>query len=98
MAWQYPRIFRRLLPYMAVATGLCLAGALLGVIVTLVRPEFMHAMLGQKMIDTIEHHKMWTEAIVGLEPQAASGIMTNNIGVCFATFAGGITAGSGRCC
>lgn len=93
MAWQYPRIFRRLLPYTAAATGLCLAGALLGVIVTLVRPEFMHAMLGQKMIDTIEQHRMWTDSIVGLEPQAASGIMTNNIGVCFATFAGGLTAG-----
>ncbi len=93
MAWEYPRIFRRLLPYTATATLLCVAGALLGVIVTLVRPEFMHAMLGPQMIAKIEHHQMWTDSILGQEPQASSGIMTNNIGVCFATFAGGITAG-----
>jgi uncharacterized membrane protein SpoIIM required for sporulation len=45
------------------------------------------------MIDTIHHHKMWTESILGAEPQASSFIMTNNITVCFLTFAAGITAG-----
>ncbi len=34
-----------------------------------------------------------TDSIVGLEPTASSAIMTNNIGVCFFAFAGGITAG-----
>jgi uncharacterized membrane protein SpoIIM required for sporulation len=92
-AYEYPRLFRRLLPYTALAFILCLAGALFGVIVTILRPDFMHAMLGPKMIDTIEHHKMWTDSILGLEPQASSGIMTNNISVCFIAFAGGITAG-----
>jgi uncharacterized membrane protein SpoIIM required for sporulation len=36
---------------------------------------------------------MWTESVLSMKPQAASGIMTNNIMVCFMTFAGGITAG-----
>src|SRR5258708_17856661 len=57
------------------------------------RPEFMHQFLGPRMIETIEHHKMWTDSIVGVEPTASSAIMTNNIGVCFFAFAGGITAG-----
>ena len=92
-AYEYPRLFRRLLPYVTVSVILCLAGTLFGVIVTVLRPDFMHAMIGPKMVDTIEHHKMWTDSILGLEPQASSAIMTNNISVCFMTFASGITAG-----
>jgi uncharacterized membrane protein SpoIIM required for sporulation len=95
MAYEYPRVFRRLLPYTAAAFFLFLAGAVLGVLLTLVRPDFMHVMLGPQMIDKIEHHKMWTDSILGSEPQESSAIMTNNIGVCFLTFAGGILGGLG---
>jgi uncharacterized membrane protein SpoIIM required for sporulation len=44
------------------------------------------------MIDTIKHHKMWTESIIGVEPQMSSRIMTNNITVCFFAFMGGVFA------
>jgi uncharacterized membrane protein SpoIIM required for sporulation len=47
------------------------------------------------MMDTIEKSEMWTESIVTIKPLAASGIMTNNLSVSFATFAFGITAGIG---
>ena len=47
------------------------------------------------MVDTIEHHEMWTESIVGIEPAASSLIMTNNLTVCFIAFAGGIVFGLG---
>ena len=95
MAFEYPRLFRRLLPYTATAFSLCIAAGLVGMIITFVRPDFIHAMLGPKMIDTIEHHKMWTDSILGSEPQNSSAIMTNNIGVCFYTYIAGITAGLG---
>ena len=49
--------------------------------------------LPQQTIDDLDHHKMWTENILSEKPQASSAIMTNNIIVCFITFAGGITAG-----
>ncbi|MBB5057138.1 putative membrane protein SpoIIM required for sporulation [Granulicella aggregans] len=91
----YPRLFRQLFPYTAVALLIFLAGGVLGAILTAVRPNFMHAMLGPQMVDTIEHHKMWTDSILSAKPQASSAIMTNNIGVCFTTFAGGIFAGLG---
>jgi len=91
----YPRIFRRLLPYTTAALLIFLAGALLGSLETLARPAFMHAMLGPEMIDKIEHHQMWTDSVLTAKPQASSAIMTNNIGVCFYTFAGGIIAGLG---
>jgi uncharacterized membrane protein SpoIIM required for sporulation len=38
---------------------------------------------------------MWTHSIVSMKPQASSAILTNNIGVTFMTFAGGIVAGFG---
>ena len=91
----YPRIFRRLLPYTTVAVAIFLAGALLGTLLTVARPQFMHAMLGPQMIDKIEHHQMWTDSILTAKPQASSRIMTNNIAVCFYTYAGGIIAGLG---
>jgi uncharacterized membrane protein SpoIIM required for sporulation len=93
MAFEYPRVFRRLLPYTSAAFVLFCLGILLGVIITIVRPEFMHAMLGPHMLDTIEQHKMWTDSILGSQPQESSSIMTNNITVCFMTFVGGITGG-----
>lgn len=95
LAHGYPRIFRRLLPYTTAALLVFLAGALLGSLVTLARPAFMHAMLGPEMVEKIEHHQMWTDSILTAKPQASSAIMTNNIGVCFYTFAGGIVAGLG---
>jgi uncharacterized membrane protein SpoIIM required for sporulation len=91
----YPRLFRKLLPYTAVALAIFLAAALLGTLVTVTRPEFMHRMLGPEMVDKIERHQMWTESILSAQPQASAGIMTNNITVCFLTFAGGIVAGLG---
>jgi uncharacterized membrane protein SpoIIM required for sporulation len=91
----YPRIFRRLLPYTAAALAIFLAGALLGTLLTIARPQFMHAMLGPQMVDKIEHHQMWTDSILTAKPQASSLIMTNNIAVCFYTFVGGIFAGLG---
>jgi uncharacterized membrane protein SpoIIM required for sporulation len=91
----YPRIFRRLLPYTTVAFAIFLAGALLGTLCTLARPQFMHAMLGPEMVGKIEHHQMWTDSILTAKPQASSRIMTNNIAVCFYTYAGGILAGVG---
>jgi uncharacterized membrane protein SpoIIM required for sporulation len=91
----YPRIFRRLLPYTIAALAIFLAGALLGTLLTITRPQFMHVMLGPQMVDKIEHHQMWTDSILTAKPQASSLIMTNNIAVCFYTYAGGIFAGLG---
>ena len=92
---EYPRLFRRMLPYVAAALLLFTGGALLGAVCTSVRPAFARASLGPRMMDTIEHHKMWTESILSAKPQASSAILTNNISVCFLTFAGGITFGLG---
>ncbi len=93
LLFEYPRLFRRLFPYTALAFALFALAGLFGAMLTVLRPDYMVATLGPQMIDTIHHHKMWTESILGAEPQASSAIMTNNITVCFLTFAAGITGG-----
>lgn len=95
MARDYPRVFRRLFPYVLTAFAVSLGGAAVGVLLALVRPEFMHLFLGPQMMATIERHEMWTHSIVSMKPQASSAILTNNIGVSFMAFAGGIAAGLG---
>jgi uncharacterized membrane protein SpoIIM required for sporulation len=95
MAQDYPRIFRQMSPYVATAFLIFLAGAALGTLLTLSRPEFMRVMLGPQMLETIDHHQMWTHSIVAMKPQASSAILTNNISVCFMAFAAGIVAGVG---
>jgi uncharacterized membrane protein SpoIIM required for sporulation len=46
-------------------------------------------------MEGIRQHHLWMDSILSVKPQASSAIMTNNIMVCFVTFAAGITAGIG---
>lgn len=93
MAQEYPRVFRRLHRYVLTAFGVFLAGLAIGTLIALARPEFMHLFLRPAMMSTIERHEMWTHSIVSMKPQASSQILTNNIGVSFMAFVGGITGG-----
>lgn len=95
LAHSYPRLLRRMLPYIWLATAVFLGTFGLGMLIQLLRPDFAALMLGPAMMDKINRHQMWTDAVLSMKPQAASGIMTNNISVCFMTFAAGITAGLG---
>jgi uncharacterized membrane protein SpoIIM required for sporulation len=92
---EYPALFRRLLPYTLSAVALFSVGLLLGVVLTITRHGFTESFLGPFMVATIHNHQMWTHSIVSMKPQAASGIMTNNLSVTFLTFAAGITGGLG---
>jgi uncharacterized membrane protein SpoIIM required for sporulation len=91
----YPAIVQRQFRYVLLSLVILLAGSLLGSVLTLARPQFMRHMLGPQLVDTIEHHKMWTDSVVGIEPVASSLIMTNNLSVCFVAFGGGVVFGLG---
>jgi uncharacterized membrane protein SpoIIM required for sporulation len=95
MTQEYPRVFRRLFPYVLTSFLIFLAGAALGTLLTLSRPEFMRLFLGPAMLETIDRHEMWTHSILSMKPQASTAILTNNIGVSFMAFAGGIVGGVG---
>jgi uncharacterized membrane protein SpoIIM required for sporulation len=96
-AYGYPRLLRRLSSYVLAATLISVLAGALGAMIVMVRPEFgtdyflMH--YGQENYENLDKHKMWTDSILSVKPQESSAIMTNNIMVCFMTFAGGITAG-----
>jgi uncharacterized membrane protein SpoIIM required for sporulation len=89
----YPRLLRRLSGYLLAATLISVVAGLLGALIVMVRPDFGVMFLGADRVADLDRHKMWTDSILSIKPQTASGIMTNNITVCFLTFAGGITAG-----
>ena len=96
-AYGYPRLLRRLSAYVWLAVAISVAAGALGAITSMVRPQFgteyflMH--FGPENYANLDKHIMWTDNILSVKPQASSGIMTNNIWVCFLTFAGGMTAG-----
>ena len=92
---EFPEIFRRTFPAIFAAFVVFLVGALAGVLLSLTSPAFPRYLLGGKMVQTIEQHRMWTQSIVTVKPLASSAIMTNNLIVCFTTFALGVTAGLG---
>jgi uncharacterized membrane protein SpoIIM required for sporulation len=91
--YTYPEIFRRQLPLVTAAFAVFMLGAVLGLLLTLTRPDFMRAFLGPHMLNSLERHEMWTHSVVAIKPAAASAIMTNNMSVAFVAFASGITAG-----
>jgi uncharacterized membrane protein SpoIIM required for sporulation len=92
---QYPAIFQKQICYVLASVLVSVAWGALGAALTSARPEFMRHFVGPDMIATMERHQMWTHSIVGVEPMATSAIMTNNLSVSFATFAGGIVFGVG---
>jgi len=91
----YPRLLRRLSGYVWLATAITLLAAALGVFITLVRPGFGAAFLGAEKMEGIRQHHLWMDSVLAVKPQASSQIMTNNIMVCFLTFASGIVIGVG---
>jgi uncharacterized membrane protein SpoIIM required for sporulation len=92
---EYPAVFQRQLRFVLVSVAITVAWGIIGAVMTLARPEFMHHFLGPEMIATMERHEMWTKPVVSVKPLASSSIMTNNLSVSFVTFAGGIVFGLG---
>ena len=92
---EYPAIFQQQIGFVLASLAVSVAWGLLGAAVTSARPEFMRHFVGPAMIATMERHRMWTESIVSIAPMETSHIMTNNLSVCFAIFAGGIVFGLG---
>jgi uncharacterized membrane protein SpoIIM required for sporulation len=91
----FPQVFRETFPQTFLAFLIFIVTGVATWAVTMHDPAFAHRMLGPEMMATIEKREMWTKSIVTIKPLAASGIMTNNLAVCFTTFAMGITAGIG---
>jgi len=94
-AQTFPQVFRETFRQSLLAFLIFAATGIATWAVTIHDSSFAHHLLGPQMMETIEKKEMWTQSIVTIKPLAASGIMTNNLAVSFATFAMGITAGIG---
>jgi uncharacterized membrane protein SpoIIM required for sporulation len=94
-AQTFPQVFRETFQQTLLAFLIFAVTGIATWAVTIHDPSFAHRLLGPQMMETIEKKEMWTQSIVTIKPLAASGIMTNNLAVSFATFAMGITAGIG---
>ncbi len=94
-AQTFPQVFRETFRQSLLAFLIFAVTGIATWAVTIHDPSFAHRLLGPQMMETIEKKEMWTQSIVTIKPLAASGIMTNNLAVSFATFAMGITAGIG---
>lgn len=92
---EYPSIFQQQLPFVVASLLISLAWGMFGAVLTSARPDFMRHFLGPAMVAMLEKHQMWTRSVVSMAPTASSAIMTNNLTVSFATFAGGIAFGLG---
>ena len=93
--WGFPAIVQQTFIYIAIATLLFLAGALVAWWYAWQDPVFLSLIVPERIIRMVRgEHQLWMGSIVGIEPLASSNIMTNNLSVSFAAVAGGITGGA----
>lgn len=95
-ARRFPQLYRRLLPYTAVAFALFLVPALAAFFAVWADAGRIYLFEGPEiapLVDQVERGELWTEIEPALRSAASGLILTNNIQVMFLTFAGGMTAG-----
>jgi uncharacterized membrane protein SpoIIM required for sporulation len=98
----YPRLFRRLLPYVVLATTLFLAAGLGSYVSTRLKPSLAHLYVPFSVEMPRNGSELSEDDIAQRfrsSPHApmAAGIMVNNISVAFYAFSLGISAGLGTC-
>jgi uncharacterized membrane protein SpoIIM required for sporulation len=92
--WGLPATMRETFGYTAIATGIFCLGGLIAWWFSWRDPQFLEMIVPDHLIHTVrDEGKLWMGSILGVEPQAASQIMTNNLGVTFRAAAGGLTLG-----
>jgi uncharacterized membrane protein SpoIIM required for sporulation len=93
--WGFPSVVQQTWGYIAIATALFLLGAIAAWWYAWQDPVFMSLLVPESLIKVVrDEHKLWMGRIIGIEPLASTGIMTNNLKVSFAVVAGGITGGA----
>lgn len=92
----FPRRYRELLPYTAIAFFLFILPGILSFLVVWQTPDTIYTLLGRdiaRLVRTVEQGELWTDIAPTVRSAAAATILTNNIGVMFFSFAGALTGG-----
>jgi uncharacterized membrane protein SpoIIM required for sporulation len=93
---RFPRLYRKLLPYTALAFLLFLLPALVAYFAVWGAPDRIYVVEGPgiaPLVDQVEQGELWTEIAPEVRSAASAFILTNNIQVMFLTLAGGMSAG-----
>ena len=92
--WGFPQVVRENAPYIAIATTIFFLPALIAWWYAWQDPVFLDLTVPESLISKVrDQGELWMGSIVGYEPLASSGIMTNNLSVAFKAISGGATAG-----
>lgn len=96
----FPATVRRLWPFVVGATAICLIAGLFAFALVWLDSSLARIILPEAFHQAIErvverHHTPQDWLPFSMRPSASAGIMTNNIGVAFFAFAGGILLGLG---
>ncbi|MFM2430631.1 MAG: hypothetical protein RLZZ511_1844 [Cyanobacteriota bacterium] len=99
--WEFYRsgfaaVLRETLGYTLASTGIFLISAGVAWWFAWADPNFLEMLVPESMIKLVrDDGQLWMGSIMGDSPGNSSGIMTNNIGVCLKSIAGGLPAGLG---
>jgi len=94
--YQFPSLYRDLLPYTLAAFVLFLFPALVAGMVVATNPAAIYVIEGAEiaaLVEEVERGNLWIDIAPGVRSAASSLILTNNIQVMFLTFAGGLSGG-----
>jgi uncharacterized membrane protein SpoIIM required for sporulation len=90
------QVLRETLVYTLLSTTIFLVSALIAWWCTWSDPNFIELVVPESLIKLVrDDGELWMGRIMGNSPGESSGIMTNNIGVCLRSIAGGLLAGLG---
>lgn len=92
----FPRLYRRLLPWTAVAFALFALPAAAAFAAVWRDTDALGLLFGpalRGLVEQVERGETWTDIEPAMRAAAASGILTNNIGVTFKAFGGGVLLG-----
>jgi uncharacterized membrane protein SpoIIM required for sporulation len=89
-------VLRETLVYTLLATTIFLVSALIAWWFAWSDPNFIEMLVPESLIHLVrDEGELWMGRIMGNSPGESSGIMTNNIGVCLKSIAGGLLGGLG---
>lgn len=99
--WQFYRfgfaqVLRETMVYTLLATAIFVVSGLIAWWFAWSDPNFLEIIVPESLIQLVrDDGQLWMGSIMGNSPGNSSGIMTNNMGVCLRTIAGGLLAGLG---
>jgi uncharacterized membrane protein SpoIIM required for sporulation len=91
----FPAAFRASVGYVVAALLIFVLFGAIGGALGITEPEFIHLLVPQGIISSVEKGEVWFRDLHTVAPLASSRLMTHNISVTFLIVAGGMTFGVG---